>query len=91
VLDLARVLELTECAEQEELARNYAAFVEEAIAGERLSREAQWTESIAIGSREFVEEVAGRIEGRVRLDIDECGEESWTVREAAPAYGDRGG
>ena len=26
-------------------------------------------------------------EGRVKLDIDECGEESWTVRETEPAYG----
>ena len=81
-LDLPKVLELTGRSDADELAANYAAFVEEAVAGERLGREAQWTESIAVGSREFVEEVAGKIEGRVKLDIDECGEESWTVRDA---------
>ncbi len=89
VLDLAKVLELTECSDRTELATNYAAFVAEALAGESLKREAQWTESIAVGSREFVEEVAGQIEGRVSLDIDECGEESWTVRETEPPYGQK--
>jgi hypothetical protein len=84
---LTRVLELTECSNPDELARKYSAFVEEAIKDERLSREAQWTESIAVGSREFVEEVAEQIEGRVHLDINEAGEDTWTVREVAPPYG----
>ena len=87
MLDMPRVLEMTECADAAELARNYAAFVEEAVAGERLAREARWTESIAVGNQEFVEGVARKIEGRVRLDIDEAGEDTWTVREAPPGYG----
>jgi putative transposase len=87
MLDMPRVLELTECADAAELARNYAAFVEEAIAGERLAREARWTESIAVGNREFVEGVAGEIEGRAKLDIDKDGEDIWTVREEPPGYG----
>jgi REP element-mobilizing transposase RayT len=87
LLDMSRVVELTGSKDAEEFARNYRAFVEEAISGERLARESRWTESIAVGSRAFVEEVAGRIEGRVNLAIDESGEETWTVREVEPRYG----
>jgi hypothetical protein len=71
-------------ADAAELARNYAAFVEEVIAGGRLAREARWTESIAVGNREFVEGVAGEIEGRVKLDIDKDGEDTKYSRKASP-------
>ena len=46
---------------------------------------------VAVGGREFVEEVAGRIEGRVSLEVGRSGEETWAVREAEPVYCPNGG
>ncbi len=91
LLDMPRLLELTGCSDAGELSSNYSALLEETSRGERLEREAQWTEAIAVGSREFVEEIADKIEGRVRVEVDEAGEDTWTVREATPSYGATGG
>ncbi len=87
LLDIPRLLELSGCSDAEGLGDNYSAMIEEAIAGERLGREAQWTESIAVGSREFVEEVAEKTKSRYRLDLADVGEDTWTVREANLSYG----
>jgi hypothetical protein len=53
----------------------------------RLGREAQWTDSIAVGSREFVNGVADANEWRARLEIRPGEGDSWLVREAEEPYG----
>jgi putative transposase len=89
VLDIPKVLELTECNDLAELAANYEAFVEEALAGERLAREARWTESIAVGSERFVHDIAQQTRNRRRATLDLCqdADGAWAVREPACPYG----
>ena len=46
----------------------YSSFIQDAIDSD-LQREPAWSESLAVGSREFVEEMSGEIERRIRLNI----------------------
>jgi REP-associated tyrosine transposase len=82
VLDKPRILELTESASAEDLRANHQAMIAEALAAQRLDREPQWTDSIAVGSRNFVTEVARNNTWRTRLDIRHSASGAWTVREA---------
>lgn len=51
-------------------------------------REAHWTESLAVGSERFGEEVGRRIRNRMKVEIEEHEERPglWVVREARVAY-----
>ncbi|HOX06327.1 MAG TPA: hypothetical protein PK280_07995 [Planctomycetota bacterium] len=53
----------------------------------RQGREAQWTDSIAVGSQEFVNGVADANEWRAKLEIRRGEGGSWLVREAEEPYG----
>jgi hypothetical protein len=61
-------------------------MISEALEAQRLEREPEWTESIGVGSREFVEEVAGRTGWRVQLEMRETAEGVWTLREPEAPY-----
>jgi len=65
------------------------ADLEEAIERAQLSREAKWTESLAVGSEAFAREVGPRIRNRMAVEVMEEAAEpgSWVVREASPPYG----
>ena len=47
-----------------------------------MAREPQWTESIAAGSRPFVDEIARRICSRQQLESTPFGESAWVLRES---------
>jgi putative transposase len=87
VLDVAKVLEVTECASITELAGVYEAFVNEALSANDLKRQARWTESIAVGSKPFVSEIAGRTRNRTCLDFSQTSDGTWAVRETRARYG----
>jgi hypothetical protein len=56
-----------------------------------LRREPQWTESIAVGDREFVMGVAERVRGRTKSEICESPGGNWVVRDAEARSGARFG
>lgn len=68
----------------------YRGEIAAAIAAGKLEREAQWTESLAVGGEEFVRQLSLRIEGRQRLRMDgitlASGLSAWTLRESLAAY-----
>jgi hypothetical protein len=51
-----------------------------------LIREGIWTESIAVGSEDFLREVASRIKIRMKLKIARTMDGSWYVREDPTRY-----
>ena len=69
---------------------NYAYCLDEAIKREELKRDAKWTESLAVGSEDYVKKVGLGIKRRVRVESKErtVGQadvrEGWT-RERRPA------
>ena len=51
----------------EEVFRRYAEYVGEGIKAGELSRDARWTESVAVGREVFVREVGAHIEHRMHM------------------------
>ena len=66
-----------------EFRANYEAAIQMRIAKGMMAREPQWTESIAVGSRAFVEEIAQTITHRQHLDYWPTGGGAWALRERA--------
>jgi putative transposase len=91
VLDRAKVLEIVEGGDWEDFNRDYAAAVEAALDRGRLGREPWWTESIAVGSREYVLRIAERARKRMRLEVQEAYDGAWMVCEPEAVYGDPSG
>ena len=71
----------------EELRRNLAASLAERIARAELKRQACWTESLAVGSLEFVKQIRPLILSRRETDIVDHPDHIWVLQESTPAYG----
>jgi len=66
----------------EEFRANYEVLIQGRLAKDALMREPHWTESIAVGSRAFVEAIAKmEVTHRQRLDYSSVGERLWALRE----------
>ena len=65
----------------EEFRANYEALIQARLAKDAMAREPHWTESIAVGSRAFVESIAQTVTHRQRLDYSTVGESGWVLRE----------
>ena len=67
----------------------YEEGIQDPITRQDVERESLWTESLAVGGRDFVEEVGGRIPNRMKVVIESMGDEGepWIVREDQEAYG----
>jgi hypothetical protein len=69
--------------------RNYEQGIEEALFKRKLTRNAIWTESLAVGSEEFAKRVGARIRKRMEIEIlqnTDCAR-TWVVREQRLPYG----
>ena len=69
-----------------EVATQYGRYVEDALRSAMKTREAIWTESIAVGDEAFVRGIGARIAGRMKMVIEGPRNGAWTVREDAEAY-----
>ena len=87
VLRMDKMLELVGAGSREEFVRGYAATLEELIGRGGLRREPHWTESIAVGSREYVAAIDDQIKGRMRTKPSETQDGAWSVREPEAPYG----
>ena len=85
LLDLERLCWRLRTTDLEGLRKNLEASLEAAIAKEALKREAQWTESLAVGSRGYVERIQPLILSRRETDLvqEPCG---WVLREDVVPY-----
>lgn len=72
---------------EDRLASVHEEWIEATLAGGRLSREAKWSESIAVGRRCFVEEVQRNLGVRAHYRSIAEDEGVWILREADAAYG----
>jgi len=65
----------------EQFRAHYEALICARLAKDVMAREPHWTESIAVGSRPFVESIAATVTHRQRLDYSTVGESVWVLRE----------
>jgi putative transposase len=72
----------------EGFSKTYADEIQAAIAKGRLKRESWWTESVAVGSREYVRRIEELTRKRKkRIKTEDVGNGVWCVREELTEYG----
>ncbi len=88
LIDVDRLLAAVGTENLHEFRTHYDHFLHERLSG-GLTREPQWTESLAIGSRTFVDRVSDGLVHRRRfdtVDLDTHGD-SWALQETGLSYG----
>ena len=75
----------------EEVRRNLETSLTERIAREELKREPCWTESLAVGSVSFLDEVQPQISSRRKTEIVQAADELWSLQEPPAQYGQENG
>ncbi len=87
LLDVNRLLELLGGLDVEDFRVEYQRRIELAIAEKKLNREECWANSIAVGSRPYIEGIATTIRReRLKPILHERYDGSWTVWESASEY-----
>lgn len=89
LLCVERMLESLEMPSMETFQRIYSEGISEKLERRAVSREAVWTESLAVGDRTFVERVAASFGQRRRFTYDEAvdaGPDAFCVREDQLRY-----
>jgi putative transposase len=87
LIDLDRLCWRLRASSPEELRKNLLANLEERIAREEVKREPCWTESLAVGSLEFVEKIKPLIVFRRETEVVAAAESVWELRESTVDYG----
>jgi putative transposase len=90
LLDLEQLITCLEEPTVAAFRMRYGAMLEEALQRGELRRQPWWTESVAVGSEEFVREaeVVLRTQGmRLRTVVEETDGGAWMLRESEPPYG----
>lgn len=89
ILDVERLLQSLDVSSAEQLRRYYAAAIDGRTEAERLQRESHWTDSLAVGSEEFVRARKEDYKRRWTFDLGQVPGEHhnvWMVREAQASY-----
>ena len=87
LLDVDRLLELLGVADLGSFRTEYQERILRTIEAKRLNREKCWTESIAVGGKEYVTKIAATIrDERLRPRIEEEKNGSWAVWESSSIY-----
>jgi putative transposase len=87
IIDHQELQRLCGIPDQERFKEEYRQWVGAALTGGSVERESSWTESVAVGSRKFVEEVKVRLGIKaIGRKIREQGETLLTLRERSAAY-----
>ncbi|MCB1068859.1 MAG: transposase [Kiritimatiellae bacterium] len=86
VVSLPGILERTGQLDADRVVDWYKDWINDSSGGDAWKREAKWTESIAVGSREFVESIGRRVEDRMNVRVAEDGTGGWLVKEHQESY-----
>lgn len=90
LLDFDRLLESLDMASLADYRMMQEQGIEEAIQQREMKRQAEWTETLAVGNREFVERVSGIYEARKKYVYAEAGMaadlSTWTIHEDTAPY-----
>ena len=89
ILNMEALLEALGIRDLGEFRDRYLEAIRRRIAEGRLCRESHWTESVAVGSREFVERVQSIHAHRMGFDAREVpgpGSQTWAIRESREPY-----
>jgi putative transposase len=91
LIDLDRLCWRMRASTIHELGAHLERSLAEKIARDQLRREACWTESLAVGSKPFVESIRPAAIYRQETNVIELPEKMWSLREAPIPYGQKTG
>jgi putative transposase len=88
LLDLDRVVALSGFSDLDSFRSNYQAAIRMSLERKELNRDSIWTESLAVGSKSFVERLCPLIRNRRKLEYCAEGplESTWVLREEFSPY-----
>jgi len=90
IIDLPVLIEKTGSENLAELRTHYLAVIDDYMKGGKLSRDPEWTESLAVGDRTFVESLQDHFSRRKiiisELPYDSSRGSCWSIREKARPY-----
>ena len=86
LVDLNDLLSLISCENIDHLRKTHITDIERAIDGRNLTRDKIWTESVAVGSKAFVETIKKKLGGSARRSKISEGKDIFTLREERSAY-----
>lgn len=81
LLDISRLIELLGVEDKESLAEFHRQRIDEAIRNQQLNRETIWTESIAVGSKGFLEGIVARNKRRKKIYISSTEDGTSYIKE----------
>jgi putative transposase len=79
-------MELLRIENQDDLRRHHRRWIEESLRSDNHDRESKWTESIAVGSKAFVEQTKERLGVRVRGRRVTAKDGVYELRESESRY-----
>ena len=88
VIDLPALMALLGADRLEALQATQAQWVDDALKAEQFMREGLWSESLAVGSRGFVDRYQADLDARGRGRLIEREAHTHVLRETSPPYGD---
>ena len=91
LIDLDRLCWRLRTDSVEEVRKNLAASLADRIARDQMKREAIWTESLAVGSKGFVQQIQPIILSRRQTEVVEKVPDLWTLGETPIPYGQKTG
>lgn len=90
IVSTERLLESLGGIELDEFRAMYDAGVRERVEREVRGRESHWTESLAVGSQEFIERMRSRYQRRSEVEVKTAqgalADGAWTIRESKAPY-----
>ena len=81
LLDISRLVELLGVEDRESLAEFHRQRIDEAIKNQQLNREPVWTESIAVGSKEYLNGIVSRNRRRKKFYISTTDDGTSYIKE----------
>jgi len=87
LINMDMVLAQYQEASIDDFRSNYAFAIQDAINRQELQRDPAWTESIAVGTKSFVDEIQQATNNRTDFTINEVSTNKWTIKETTTPYG----
>jgi REP element-mobilizing transposase RayT len=88
IIDHRALMDLLGMSSLHDLQRSHSDWVEQALARSEQVRESKWTESVAVGSRSFVETIKGKRGLRAKRHRFSGTDDEAMLREPQAGYGD---
>ena len=86
LIDYARLMELFQVNNMDDLRKSHRDWVLDALANGNPFRDNSWTESLAVGDKEFIEGMKGRLGGRAKGRVITSVGDQFSLREEQGAY-----